>query len=159
MPGRFSRWLLRSQLSKWLPGLQMLLGGKEGLHQCNDRALAAPAAELRAALPFLDPPPGDVLDLALATPRFDALPTITAKLPLLDRGHPLPLGLPDLREVVGANLHRENGLNINPVDEIIITQGVSGALGLVLDTFLNPGDRVILFDPSHHVYAWAITQR
>jgi aspartate/methionine/tyrosine aminotransferase len=114
---------------------------------------------LHAALPFLDPPPGDVLDLTLAAPRFDALPATAAKLPLAERGHPLPLGLPDLREAIAAKLHRENRLTTNPVDELIITQGATGALGLVLDTFLQPGGRVLVFDPGYYGHAWAVTQR
>ena len=158
MRSGFKRWLLRSRWTKWLPGMRTLLG-RDGWHLCNSRALSAPAEELHAALPFLDPPPGDVFDLALPAPRFDALPVAPAKLALADRGHPLPLGLPDLREAIAAKLHRENRLTTNPVDELIITQGASGALGLVLDTFLNPGERVVVFDPGYYGHAWAVAQR
>jgi aspartate/methionine/tyrosine aminotransferase len=42
---------------------------------------------------------------------------------------------------------------------VLITHGVAGAFNVVLDAFLNPGDRVVLFDPTSPLYPFTLRQR
>ena len=48
---------------------------------------------------------------------------------------------------------------VSPVDEVLITTGAAGAFHTVLDTFLNRGDRVVLFDPTSPLFPLALRAR
>src|SRR5690606_19384995 len=48
-------------------------------------------------------------------------------------------------------------LNYNPKDEIIVTVGASQAIDLALRTILDPGDEVLIVEPSFVAYAAAVT--
>jgi aspartate/methionine/tyrosine aminotransferase len=58
------------------------------------------------------------------------------------------LGMPELREAIARDYLRRDGLEI-PVDRIAVTAGASGALLLVMAALLNPGDEVLMPDPSY----------
>lgn len=60
-------------------------------------------------------------------------------------------GFPKVREAVAQKLRTRNGIDAKP-DEVIITNGVTGGLFLVLATLLDPGDEVIVFDPYFVLY-------
>ena len=63
-------------------------------------------------------------------------------------------GLPDLRQEIAAKLLRENGIPVDPETQIIVTVGTNEAVHLAMMAFLNPGDEVIMPDPTwpHYVY-------
>jgi aminotransferase len=61
-------------------------------------------------------------------------------------------GMPELREAVAGYLSGQYSLNYNPLDEILITVGVSEALDLVMRAILDPGDEVIMSDPCYVSY-------
>ncbi len=61
-------------------------------------------------------------------------------------------GLMELRQALSDYTYRETGVYYNPEDEILITTGVSEALDLALRAILNPGDEVILHEPSYVSY-------
>jgi len=61
-------------------------------------------------------------------------------------------GLLELREVIAAHLHRRYGLVYNPGDEILVTVGVSEGMDLAMRSILNPGDEVIIPEPSYVSY-------
>jgi aminotransferase len=61
----------------------------------------------------------------------------------------------ELREAVAAKLQRDNGIIVTPDDEVAITNGVSQAIHIVFDSFVNAGDKIVLADPSFLVYALA----
>jgi aspartate/methionine/tyrosine aminotransferase len=84
---------------------------------------------------------------------------VTAKLSLEQRGYPPPQGLPELREAVADQYRDEQGMKFDTDDEVLITAGATGALDIVLDTFVNPHDRVVLFDPSYLMYPLMIPAR
>src|SRR5262249_43453023 len=67
--------------------------------------------------------------------------------------------LPELRTAVAGKLLADNRLAVSPNDEVLITAGAAGAINLVLDTFLNPGGRVALFDPTSPLYSFSLRQR
>lgn len=61
----------------------------------------------------------------------------------------LPEGVPELRERLAEKLRRDNGLEVEPHGEIVVTVGTTGAYGTVLHGLLNPGDGILLFEPYY----------
>jgi aminotransferase len=61
-------------------------------------------------------------------------------------------GLLELRERISEKLKRENNLSVSPKDGILLTAGTSEALDLAFRAILNPGDEVIVPEPSYVSY-------
>ncbi|MBD3387938.1 MAG: aminotransferase class I/II-fold pyridoxal phosphate-dependent enzyme [Candidatus Altiarchaeales archaeon] len=61
-------------------------------------------------------------------------------------------GLSELREKISAKLKSENGLSADPKSQLLITTGTSEALDLVFRAILDPGDEVIVPEPSYVSY-------
>ena len=66
-------------------------------------------------------------------------------------------GMPDLRRAVATKMARQNGLDVDPDTEVLVTAGAQEALMTVLMTLLDPGDEVIISDPHYGVYTRAAT--
>lgn len=65
-------------------------------------------------------------------------------------------GLIELREAIAAKLRRDNGLLYEPLDEIIVTAGVSEAALITFMALLEPGDEIIVLEPAWpHYFACA----
>jgi aspartate/methionine/tyrosine aminotransferase len=159
-PVFLSKLLIRSRIAHWLPSVKRLTeGNASSLHFYSDRVLAAPHAELDEVAALLQPHGADVIDLALGTPRFDLVPSGSTKLPADRRGWPSPWGLPELRAAVAARLLADHGVAVSPGDEVLITHGAAGAFSVALDSFVNPGHRVVLFDPTSPLYPLLLHQR
>jgi len=62
-------------------------------------------------------------------------------------------GLLGLREAICADLDRRHSLSYRPVDECLITAGVSEGLDLALRALLAPGDEVLIPEPCYVAYA------
>jgi aminotransferase len=58
----------------------------------------------------------------------------------------------ELRQAVAEHLLRLYGVQYNPIDEILITVGVSEALYLVMNALIDPGDEVIIPTPCFVSY-------
>lgn len=65
-------------------------------------------------------------------------------------------GLIDLREALAHKLEADNSISADPAKEILVTSGGAQALFLALMATLNPGDEVIVQDPSYGPYATTI---
>ncbi|MDD4860247.1 MAG: aminotransferase class I/II-fold pyridoxal phosphate-dependent enzyme [Dehalococcoidales bacterium] len=65
-------------------------------------------------------------------------------------------GMPELRRELVAHLSQKYSVNYDPAAELLITVGVSEALDLVMRSILNPGDEVIMADPSFGAYAASV---
>lgn len=95
----------------------------------------------------------NVFDLSLGNPVMEPPPEFYRELRRLAE-NPIPgmhrympnAGLPETREAVAAQISRETGLKFT-VNEIVMTCGAGGALNVVMNTILNPGDEVITFAP------------
>ncbi len=61
-------------------------------------------------------------------------------------------GLPALRQAIAENLREYDGVGYDPDSEIAVTSGGMEALVLALMTVIEPGDEVILSDPSYTNY-------
>lgn len=70
-----------------------------------------------------------------------------ARQPLPDDGYGSPLGLEGLRAHFAAQL-QGRGLALGP-EQLVLTQGASQALDLVVRALLEPGDRVAVEDPGY----------
>ncbi|ODS41981.1 MAG: aromatic amino acid aminotransferase [Candidatus Altiarchaeales archaeon IMC4] len=61
-------------------------------------------------------------------------------------------GLIELREKISKKLKDKNGISANPKNEVLVTAGTSEALDLAFRAILNPGDEVIVPEPSYVSY-------
>jgi aminotransferase len=62
-------------------------------------------------------------------------------------------GMPELRKELARYLKTEYKVDYDPANELLITVGVSEALDLTMRAILDPGDEVILPDPSYVAYS------
>ena len=62
-------------------------------------------------------------------------------------------GFLDLRQAAASKLSRDNGISYDPQKEIIITHGGIHAYYLAMQSILNPGDDVLIPDPSWGTHA------
>ncbi len=94
-----------------------------------------------------------LIDLARASPEavpalLGAVEAATRRLPALLRGHGYqPHGLPELREAVAAR-YRARGL-ATTADQIVVTAGSHHAFVLLLRLLVQPGDRVLVEQPTY----------
>ncbi len=62
------------------------------------------------------------------------------------------LGLLELRELISRCFRKDYGVEYDPKNEILITTGVSEAADLAFRAIINPGDEVIIPEPSYVSY-------
>src|SRR3990167_8368006 len=61
-------------------------------------------------------------------------------------------GMIELRREIAAFLNKRHGLEYDPEEEMLITVGVSEGLDLAMRAILNPGERILIPDPSYVAY-------
>ena len=61
-------------------------------------------------------------------------------------------GLKELKEEIAKYLNRKFGLNYHPADEVLVTVGGSEAIDVAMRAMLNPGDEVLIPQPSYVAY-------
>jgi N-succinyldiaminopimelate aminotransferase len=66
--------------------------------------------------------------------------------------YPPMAGLPDLRAAVAGHYHRTQGLDLDPLGEVVITSGATEALAATFLALIEPGDEVIVFQPLYDAY-------
>ena len=66
--------------------------------------------------------------------------------------YPSMMGIPALREAVAGHYARHQGLDLDPVTEVIVTSGATEALAASLLGLIEPGDEVVLFAPLYDAY-------
>lgn len=93
-----------------------------------------------------------VIKLSLGEPDFGAPPAVIEAMREQMDGRPLAyteaLGLPALREAVAGFYRERHGVEVAP-SRIVITAGASAALLLAAAALVDPGDEVIVGDPSY----------
>lgn len=62
-------------------------------------------------------------------------------------------GIPELRKAIAQKLKDENGIDINPDNQLIVTSGAQEALMVTLMTLLDDGDNVITPSPHYDEYS------
>ncbi len=111
----------------------------------NDRIVAARAAGKQVI-------PLHVGDPDFATPQ----PILDVATSALQAGltHYGPsTGTPELRQAAALKLARDNGLEYDPESEILVTHGGIHAYYLAMQSILNPGDDVLIPDPTWATHA------
>ena len=61
-------------------------------------------------------------------------------------------GLKELRQEIAAYLQRTQGVTYDPMKEVIVTVGGSEAIDIALRAMINPGDEVLIPQPSYVSY-------
>ncbi|MCD4785902.1 MAG: pyridoxal phosphate-dependent aminotransferase [Candidatus Eremiobacteraeota bacterium] len=94
----------------------------------------------------------DAIHLGLGEPDFNAPEELKMLLKMaVDEGydHYTPnAGFLDFRTVLAEKLEEENGIEYDPEKEIMVTVGAMNAIHLAILSIVNPGDEVIMQDPS-----------
>ena len=95
----------------------------------------------------------DVISLGVGEPDYSAPdPVIEACIASLKRketSYTSNWGLLELRKEIGKLFETRYGVKYNPNDEIMVTVGVSEAIGVILTAILNPGDEFLIPDPAY----------
>src|SRR5262245_29182209 len=133
---------------------------KSTTDRVSARARAVPVSPIRRMFDLTPRVPGAV-SLAVGEPGFATPPHIVeAACQALHDGFtkysPNP-GYLDLREAIADKLERVNGYRIDPAREVFVTVGAMQALALTFMVGIDPGDEVILTDPSYTNFEATIT--
>jgi aminotransferase len=98
----------------------------------------------------------DVISLGIGEPDFvTPEPILQAGIRSMGAGethYTSNSGLLELRKALSAHLQRLYGIHYDPVEEFVITVGVSEALYLAMTAILEPGDEVIIPTPCFVSY-------
>lgn len=98
----------------------------------------------------------DAISLGVGEPDFDTPWKIREEgIYSLEKGrtyYTSNSGLKELREEINNYLNRHYGLSYDPQSEIFVTVGGSEAIDLAFRAMLNPGDEVIIPQPSYVSY-------
>ena len=151
------KFLIRTGIAQRIPAVKALVPEPSYLRFYSDRILMAPNEPVRDMNNYLSLATPDCIDLSLGAPFEQGLrPELPPPEELFaGNGYPPSVGLPELRRAVVAKLARDNGIDVDGGDEVAITNGVSQGIHVVFDTFVNPGDKIVLVDPTFLVYPLA----
>ncbi|MFC7534905.1 pyridoxal phosphate-dependent aminotransferase [Actinoplanes sp. GCM10030250] len=93
-----------------------------------------------------------VVRLNIGEPDFGATPVVREAMRAAMDGRPMAytaaLGLPALREAIAGFYADEHGVEVDPA-RVVVTAGASAALLLTAAALVDPGDEVIIGDPSY----------
>ncbi len=64
---------------------------------------------------------------------------------------PMP-GMPELRQAVAVHYKAHQGIDIDPLAEVMVTSGATEAIAGALMALITPGDEVVLFEPYYDAY-------
>ncbi|OGP28067.1 MAG: hypothetical protein A2038_03205 [Deltaproteobacteria bacterium GWA2_57_13] len=99
---------------------------------------------------------GDCIYLHLGEPEFITPQHVReAAKKALDEGHTHygpDRGLPELRQLIAAKIHRQYGAAHNWQDEILVTAGGQAALHIAVMALANPGDEIVILLPHYPPY-------
>ena len=126
----------------------------------SDRVAATPPSGIRK---FFDIAANmkDVISLGIGEPDFvTPKPILQAGIDSLQRGetaYTSNSGTVELRTALSQHINKLYKVKYDPAEEIIVTVGVSEALYLVMTAVLNPGEEVIIPEPSFVAYGPEVT--
>lgn len=66
-------------------------------------------------------------------------------------------GMPELREEICKYMYEKYGLKYDPHDEVVVTIGASEGIDIALRAIIEPGDEVMVVEPSYVSYIPCIT--
>lgn len=113
-------------------------------------------------IPSLEFGEREILSLATARPDLDTPAVVKAAvIAAIQEPHKYMTyapsrGLPELRASVAHKLSTRNGADYDPDSELLITAGTHEALYVSLQAVVEPGDEVLVLDPSWVAYSGMI---
>ncbi|MFV2063537.1 MAG: pyridoxal phosphate-dependent aminotransferase [Chloroflexota bacterium] len=123
------------------------------------RVREVPPSGIRKFFDVLESMP-DVISLGVGEPDFDTpAAVVEAGVAALRAGrthYTSNYGTAELRRTLSAHLERLYGVGYDPESEMVITVGASEALAVALAAIVDPGDEVILAEPSYVAYVPSI---
>ena len=153
-----ARFLVQTGIARFLPVARRLSDGAgRFLRYYSDAVLSAPVEELLDSAYFPTAGP-DVIDLNLPAPRYESSLSV-GRITADRRGHPPAGGLMELRRAIAEQSVRHGGPAIDAERETMIAHGAAGAFAAALDAFINPGDRVVMLDPTSPLFALGAMSR
>jgi aminotransferase len=125
----------------------------------SQRVQAVPASGIRKFFDVIATMP-DVISLGVGEPDFTTPPqVIEAGVRSLRSGrthYTSNFGTLELRRALAGHLDRRYGVDYDPAGEILVTVGASEAVAAAMTAIVDPGDEVILHEPSYVAYLPAI---
>ena len=119
--------------------------------RCNE-VLPFYAVELFKQANALKAQGHDIISLGIGEPDFTAPAPVVESLNRASKAglsaYTAPLGLPALREAIASFYGAHFNAPVDP-ERVVITAGASGALMLATLALINPGDEVLMPDPSY----------
>jgi N-succinyldiaminopimelate aminotransferase len=67
--------------------------------------------------------------------------------------YPPSNGLPELRQAVAAHQRAWYGMEVDPETEVLVTVGATEAIAATMLALCEPGDEVVMFEPTYDSYA------
>lgn len=161
IPFWLTKLLVRTRLAGFTRRARRLSdGGSAYLKYYSDRVLSAPLDELLDSAFVPHAPGADVLDLNQPTP--DAPPARGAisvgRTDALSAPGRVPATLTELRTAI-ADRYQRDGRTLAADNAVFATHGATAAYAAALDAFVNPGDRVVLFDPCSPLFSLGAKSR
>ena len=123
------------------------------------RVQAVPPSGIRRFFDVIATMP-DVISLGVGEPDFTTPPQIIEEgVRSLRTGrthYTSNYGTLELRRALATHLEQRYGLSYDPEGEILITVGASEAVAIAMAALIDPGDEVVLHEPSYVAYLPAI---
>lgn len=85
---------------------------------------------------------------------------LDAAISAISRGlnqYPPGPGVQQLREAIAEHQRRWYGLEVDPLSEVLVTAGATEAVTAAMLSLCEPGDEVVVFEPTYDSYAAAIS--
>jgi len=124
----------------------------------SERVLSIEESGIRAILNIVAKSK-DIINLSIGEPDLDTPTCIKeAAKDALDQGytHYAPTkGYPELLEAIALKLKRDNGVDVDPEREVMVTVGSTQAIFLALTALLREGEEVIIPSPAFVQYSAA----
>jgi aspartate/methionine/tyrosine aminotransferase len=102
----------------------------------------------------------DVIRLEFGEPDFDTPDNIkAAAIRAIEKGYTKyssSAGMPELRNAISSKLKRENGINYDPSNEIVVTAGATAALNAAFLATVDFGDEILVPDPGWATYVHGV---
>jgi aminotransferase len=125
----------------------------------SERVRAVPPSGIRKFFDVIATMP-DVISLGVGEPDFTTPPQVVEEgVRSLRTGrthYTSNYGTLELRKALSSHLDRLYGISYHPEKEIVITVGASEAVAVAMAALIDPGDEVVLHEPSYVAYLPAI---
>jgi aminotransferase len=125
----------------------------------SERVRAVPPSGIRKFFDVIATMP-DVISLGVGEPDFNTPPQVVEEgVRSLRSGrthYTSNYGTLELRRALSSHLDRLYGVSYNSEKEIVITVGASEAVAAAMAAIIDPGDEVVLHEPSYVAYLPAI---